>query len=71
VFTGRAYRPGTEIVHILWHDDNGFTAVCTGTAIGIGGYNLGADRAFAFDYDHTGMLDHLEFCRPETGTFWF
>ncbi|KAF9111872.1 hypothetical protein BGX27_004345 [Mortierella sp. AM989] len=39
---------------------------------GIGGYDLKskADRAFAFDYDHSGKLDHLSLYRPKTGTFW-
>lgn len=39
---------------------------------GIGGYDLrsAADRAFAFDYDGTGKLDHLALYRPGTGTFW-
>src|SRR3981081_1561242 len=29
-----------------------------------------ADRAFAFDYDGTGKLDHLALYRPGTGTIW-
>ena len=39
---------------------------------GIGGYDLRslADRAFAFDYDGTGKLDHLALYRPGTGTMW-
>ena len=39
---------------------------------GIGGYDLlsAADRAFAFDYDSTGKLDHLALYRPATGTIW-
>jgi hypothetical protein len=39
---------------------------------GIGGFNLAspADRAFAFDYDHTGKPDHRALYRPGTGTMW-
>src|SRR2546429_5531773 len=39
---------------------------------GIGGYDLRspADRAFAFDYDGSGRLDHLALYRPGTGTIW-
>jgi hypothetical protein len=39
---------------------------------GIGGYDLKspADRAFAFDYDGSGKLDHLALYRPATGTMW-
>jgi hypothetical protein len=39
---------------------------------GIGGYDLKSpnDLAFAFDYDHSGKLDHLVLYRPGTGTIW-
>jgi hypothetical protein len=39
---------------------------------GIGGYDLSssADRAFAFDYDGRGKLDHIALYRPGTGTMW-
>jgi hypothetical protein len=39
---------------------------------GIGGYDLAdpADRAFAFDYNSNGRLDHLALYRPGTGTMW-
>ncbi len=39
---------------------------------GIGGYDLHstADRAFAFDYDSSGKMDHLVLYRPGTGTIW-
>jgi hypothetical protein len=39
---------------------------------GIGGYDLksAADRAFAFDYDGSGKMDHLALYRPGTGTIW-
>jgi hypothetical protein len=37
---------------------------------GIGGYDLKspADRAFAFDYDSSGKLDHLALYRPGTAS---
>ncbi|KAJ5414997.1 M10A family peptidase [Penicillium cosmopolitanum] len=49
-----------------------FTPVYNSTEGGIGGYDLRAfaDRAFAFDYDHSGKLDHLVLYRPGTGTIW-
>ncbi len=39
---------------------------------GIGGYDLRSpeDRAFAFDYDHSGKLDHLVLYRPSAGMIW-
>ena len=39
---------------------------------GIGGYDLksASDRAFVFDYDGSGKLDHLALYRPGTGTIW-
>jgi hypothetical protein len=39
---------------------------------GIGGYDLkdDRDRAFAFDYDGRGKLDHPVLYRPGTGTIW-
>lgn len=40
--------------------------------IGVGGYDLRSrnDRAFSFDYDHSGKLDHLVFYRPGAGFIW-
>ncbi|KAJ6588003.1 hypothetical protein B0H19DRAFT_1057281 [Mycena capillaripes] len=66
------YRPGTGIIWIL-HNNNGvFTSVYQEgePGVGIGGYDLrsAADRAFAFDYNHSGKLDHLALYRPGTGT---
>jgi hypothetical protein len=39
---------------------------------GIGGYDLksAADRAFAFDYDSSGDLDHLVLYRPGAGAIY-
>jgi Common central domain of tyrosinase len=40
--------------------------------VGIGGFDLASvdDRAFAFDYNSSGRLDHLVLYRPGTGTIW-
>jgi hypothetical protein len=48
------YRPGTGTISILKNTSGAFTSVYTGG--GMGGYDLKSpnDRAFAFDYDHTG-----------------
>ncbi|WP_330358345.1 S8 family peptidase [Streptomyces chartreusis] len=69
------YRPGTGTMWILKHGpSNSFTPVYSegSPGRGIGGYDLadGRDRAFAFDYDHSGKLDHLALYRPGTGTLW-
>ncbi|KAK5045581.1 hypothetical protein LTR84_009199 [Exophiala bonariae] len=69
------YRPGTGTFWILRNNFNGtFTAVYAqgDPGNGIGGYDLKspADRAFAFDFDHSGRLDHIALYRPGTGTFW-
>ena len=68
------YRPGTGTIWILKNSGGTFSPLYhqgdPGT--GIGGYDLKspADRAFAFDYDGTGKLDHLVLYRPGTGTIW-
>lgn len=68
-------RPGTGTLWILKKKSNGnFTPVFAqgDPGAGIGGYDLRspADRVFAFDYDHSGKLDHIALYRPGTGTFW-
>ena len=66
------YRPGTGIIHIVKRNaNNTYTSVFTSTT-GIGGYNLAspADRIIAFDYDHSGKLDHLLLYRPGRRTTW-
>ncbi|KAJ7756630.1 hypothetical protein B0H16DRAFT_1224851, partial [Mycena metata] len=69
------YRPGTGAIFILnparqavvgpfrTHSD----ALLSGS--GFGGFDLSspADLAFAFDFGHTGHLDHIVFYRPGTG----
>jgi len=62
------YRPGTGAISILKQRAGSFSPVYR-TDNGIGGYDLAdrRDRAFAYDYDGTGKLDHLVFCRPGGG----
>jgi hypothetical protein len=68
------YRPATGTMWILKNTGGTFTPVYHqgDPGNGIGGYDLKspADRAFAFDYDHSGKLDHLALYRPATGTIW-
>ncbi|MGZ2749927.1 FG-GAP-like repeat-containing protein [Burkholderia stagnalis] len=69
------YRPGTGTIWILHNNQDGtFTPVYNegDPGNGIGGYDLAspADRAFAFDFDGSGKLDHLALYRPGTGTIW-
>jgi hypothetical protein len=68
------YRPGTGIFWILKNTKGVFSPVFQqgNDFNGIGGYNLKstADRAFAFDYDHSGILDHIALYRPGEGIFW-
>ena len=68
------YRPGTGTMWILRNDNGKFVPIYQQGAPGngIGGYDVKspADRAFAFDYNHTGRLDHLALYRPRTGTIW-
>jgi hypothetical protein len=61
------YRPGAGIASILKNIGGTFSPVYE--SHGIAGYDLlsPADRAFAFDYDHTGKLDHLVLYRPGPG----
>jgi DNA-binding winged helix-turn-helix (wHTH) protein len=61
------YRPGARIASILKNTGGIFSPVYQGH--GIAGYDLVSpnDRAFAFDYDHAGRLDHLVLYRPGPG----
>ena len=68
------YRPGQGTIWILANHGGAFTPVyqmgAPGT--GIGGYDLAdpANRVVAFDYEHSGRLDHLVLYRPGQGTIW-
>merc|ERR1719219_1811858 len=68
------YRPGTGTMWILKNSGGKFSPVYAqgDPGRGIGGYDLKsqADRAFAFDYDKSGKLDHIVLYRPGTGTMW-
>lgn len=68
------YRPGTGTMWILKNNQEKFNPVYAqgDPGKGIGGYDLksSADRAFAFDYTHSGKLDHIVLYRPGTGTMW-
>src|SRR5438128_890426 len=68
------YRPGAGTIWILKNSRGNFGAVYEqgDPGSGIGGYDLRStlDRAFAFDYDGSGKLDHLVLYRPGTGTIW-
>ncbi|GHO90307.1 hypothetical protein KSF_003550 [Reticulibacter mediterranei] len=59
-------NPGTGLISIVKHTGNTFTTIYNSTSIG--GYSLdnGADRVFAFDYEHSGKLDYLVLYRPGT-----
>ena len=65
------YRPGSGTCFILKNDNGKFSPVYPQGAggAGIGGFDLRniADRGFAFDYNHSGKLDHLVFYRPGSG----
>ena len=64
------YRPGYGTVWILKNSGGTFTTVYAQE--GIGGFDLlsSADRAFAFDYDGSGKLDHIALYRPGTSTIY-
>ena len=70
------YRPGTGTIWILQHSlgTQQFTPIYAQgePGSGIGGYDLGdsSDRVFAFDYDHSGKLDHLVLYRPGQGIIY-
>ncbi|KAI9749955.1 MAG: 40S ribosomal protein S28, partial [Chaenotheca gracillima] len=66
------YRPGTGACSIVQNNNGVYSSVYTQPFIngkGIGEWDLKGrqDRAFAFDYYHTGKLDHIFFYRPGTG----
>jgi hypothetical protein len=70
------YRPGKGAIFIVKNDKGNFSPVYSQGdpgpgqyGNGIGGYDLRSpnDRAFAFDYDGTGKLDHIVLYRPGKG----
>ncbi|KAK7431783.1 hypothetical protein QQZ08_001723 [Neonectria magnoliae] len=69
------YRPGTGTFWILRRDTDGKLSPVYqkgDPGNGIGGYDLRrkGDRAFAFDWESSGKMDHLVLYRPGAGTFW-
>jgi hypothetical protein len=64
------YRPGDGSIFILKRSGANFVPVYNDK--GIGGFDLldAADRAFAFDYDGSGKLDHLVLYRPGDGSIF-
>lgn len=66
------YNPGGNDCAILKNEKGIFSPVYQGAGVGIATYNFAskADRAFAFDNDHSGKMDHIAVYRPGTGTFW-
>ena len=61
------YRPGTGGIWIVGHSSGRFHPVYEGGGIGNSPTFGEADRLFAFDYDHSGMLDHLALYRKGAG----
>jgi hypothetical protein len=61
----RPGHPGNQAFYILRNQGGQFSPVFA-SQTGIGGYDLLAleDRAFAFDYNSSGKLDHLVLYRP-------
>ena len=66
------YRPGAGMIVIIRQDNGQFKSVYQQVSSGIGGYDLksSSDRALAFDYSHTGKLDHVLLYRPGTGVLY-
>jgi hypothetical protein len=68
------YVPGNGTFCILKNANGTFAAVYgeDSSVNGIGGYDFlsSQDRAIAFDYNHSGKLDHIAVYRPGNGTFW-
>ncbi|KAK0625837.1 hypothetical protein B0T14DRAFT_88087 [Immersiella caudata] len=74
------YRPGEGVFTVVKNDHGKFTSVWTSPKSiipqsppqGIGDYDLADERdmAFAYDWAHTGRLDHVALYRPGTETFW-
>lgn len=65
------YRPGSGKMWLLADEGHRFSANTwqQDTTDGVGGYDLKSvnDRAFAFDYNHSGYQDHIVLYRPGSG----
>jgi len=67
------YRPGTGVIYIVANNSHsGQFGTVFSSVNGIGGYDLLSpnDRIFAFDFNGSGLLDHLVLYRPGTGIIW-
>jgi len=66
------YRPGTGTVEIFTNSGGTFAPVCAQNApperTCVYELKRPDSQALAFDYDHSGKLDHLVFYRPGAGT---
>ena len=64
------YRPGAGVCSVLKRDGADFKAIYSTTTDGIGGFDFkfSTDRAFAFDYDHSGKVDHIVCFRGGAGS---
>jgi DNA-binding winged helix-turn-helix (wHTH) protein len=61
------YRPGIGFFRIVQHVGGRFSPIYQGGGVGDYDLKVSADRAFAFDYDHSGKLDHLVLFRRGAG----
>jgi hypothetical protein len=66
------YRPGAGVVWILSHGAGSSFTPQFASWSGIGTFDLSspADNIIAFDYNGTGLMDHLVLYRPGTGLVW-
>jgi hypothetical protein len=66
------YRPGGQTAWVLEHGAGSTFRAVFHSSAGIGGYDLKstADQIIAYDYEHTGRLDHLLLYRPGGQTAW-
>ena len=64
-----AYRPGTGIIYILGNAGGGFFNTVFSSTTGIADYDLKstADVLMAFDFDGSGLSDHIVAYRPGAG----
>jgi hypothetical protein len=65
------YRPGDGVLFILANAGGTFAPVFS-TFHGLGEFDLKSsrDQIFAFDFDHSGFLDHLVLYRPGDGVLF-
>lgn len=60
-----AYRPGHRIAYVVKHTGTTF-GIAFASTTGLGGFDLALaqDQVIAFDYDHSGKVDHFLAYRP-------